>query len=239
MKLPIWVPSISICIFNTTDGFLFACMGLFMDKIKQIISNPQHVRYSFWLFFLACIPAYFLSTLWANLPVWLYVIVILAAVLQIIGWWFFIRILQANFQKLKLLFPRPALFLFVIIALALTFKLVLQLGSTVPAISKLAFGFRPIVIAYLHLVLLLIVSMFLLTFMYGTGLIKQTKNSRIPLLIFASGVLLNEIVLATQGIGAFSYTIIPYANEILFAIALGLWCSSFLLLLAQFRTSDH
>ncbi len=224
--------------FQYNGLFLFACMALFMDRIKHFILNPKHVRYSFWLFFLSGIPAFFLSTLWADLPVWLYVFVVLAAVLQVIGWWFFIRLLWSNIEKLKLLFPKPALILFLVVALALTFKLLLQLGSTVPAISILAFGFRPIVIAYLHLVLLLIVSVFLLTFMYGTSLLNQNRNSRVPLKVFVAGVILNETVLTIQGIAGFSYTVIPYVNEMLFAIAFVLWGSSFFLLLAQFRASN-
>ncbi|MFZ1675909.1 MAG: hypothetical protein WAT91_01470, partial [Saprospiraceae bacterium] len=129
--------------FQYNGWFLFACMGLFMDRIKDIISDPKTARYSFWLFFLAGIPAYFLSTLWAHLPVWLYAIVILSAFLQVFGWLMIIRIVRAKMEKLKLLFPKTALVLLLVIGLAFTFKLLLQLGSTVPAISQLAFGFRP------------------------------------------------------------------------------------------------
>jgi hypothetical protein len=39
-------------------------------------------------------------------------------------------------------------------------------------------------------------------------------------LILTIGVVLNELVLSVQGIAAFSYTIIPYVNEILFGIAI-------------------
>ena len=127
--------------------------------------------------------------------------------------------------------------LFIIVALALTLKLFLQLGSTIPEVSKLAFGFRPIVIAYLHLVLLLIVTGFLLTFMYGTGILHQSKNARTPLLAFFAAIILNELVLAVQGIAAFSYTIIPCVNETLFAIALMLLTSAFFLARAQFKNS--
>ncbi len=224
--------------FQYNGWFLFGCMALFMDRIKHIISTAHQVRNSFWLFFLAGIPAYFLSTLWAHLPAWLYILVVIAAFLQVIGWGMIIRMIHPVFTQLKMLFHNPALVLILIIALAFTFKLFLQLGSTVPVISNLAFGFRPIVIAYLHLVLLLIVSMFLLTFMYSTELLHQTKKTRVPLIAFASGVILNEIVLATQGIGAFSYTVIPFANEILFGIALILLISSLFLAAAQFKTGE-
>ena len=39
-------------------------------------------------------------------------------------------------------------------------------------------------------------------------------------IIFSIGVLLNEIILAVQGIASFSYTIIPFANEMLFGAAI-------------------
>nr|MBP6558007.1 hypothetical protein [Flavobacterium sp.] len=37
--------------------------------------------------------------------------------------------------------------------------------------------------------------------------------------LFSVGVFLNELVLAVQGIASFSYTVIPFVNELLFGIA--------------------
>lgn len=125
-----------------------------------------------------------------------------------------------------------------VIGSALTIKLLLQLGSTIPSISKLAFGFRPIVIAYLHLVLLVIVSLFLLTFMYANKLLQHNKRTTLALVGFTSGIILNETVLSIQGIAAFSYTVIPYADQILFAVAILITGSLLLLLNGQFKPSD-
>jgi hypothetical protein len=47
--------------------------------------KADHTRFAFWAFSLSGIPAYFLSTLWAHIPVWLYVIVVLSAIFQVIG----------------------------------------------------------------------------------------------------------------------------------------------------------
>lgn len=219
--------------FQYNGWFLFACFGIFLDRIRHFNLNARLVRYSFLLFVIAGIPAYFLSTLWANIPIWLYVIVVIAAFLQIAGWYYFIRLIRENLSQLRASFSMLVLLLFLVVALALTIKLILQLGSIVPAISDLAYSFRPIVIAYLHLVLLLIISVFLLTFMYGTGLLKQNKSTRIVLLLFVIGVILNEIVLAVQGIWSFSYTVIPYANEALFGIAMLMLISVMLLAIFQ------
>jgi len=119
--------------------------------------------------------------------------------------------------------------LLILISLAFTLKLCLQLVSTIPVVSKLAFGFRPIVIAYLHLVLLLIISVFLLTYLFGTNLLRQSRWSRAALLIFVSGVILNECALAAQGIAAFSYNIVPGVNTFLFVVALILLTGAVLL----------
>jgi hypothetical protein len=177
---------------------LFACFALFFDRIKSIVAESPSARFTFWAFFLSGVPAYFLSTLWARIPAWLYVLVVLAAFLQVSGWWLFVRRIWQYRIALKSAFQKKVILLFTLVALALTLKLFLQLGSTIPIVSKLAFGFRPIVIAYLHLVLLLIITVFLLSFLYLQGYIRQTRISSIALVVFVIGFL-NETVLATEG----------------------------------------
>ncbi len=224
--------------FQYNGWFLFACIGIFMDRIKAFNLDRKIVRNSFGLIALAAIPAYFLSTLWANLPGWLYALVVVAAFAQIAGWWLLVKLISANLGNLKAVFTRIILLLFLVSALALTLKLTLQLGSTIPGISKLAFGFRPIVIAYLHLVMLLIISVFLLAFMFGTGLIRPTTIARNALIAFTAGAILNESVLAVQGIFSFSYTVVPLANETLFGIAVLLVTSSGILFFSESRMAQ-
>ncbi|MEY3762201.1 MAG: hypothetical protein RL281_806, partial [Pseudomonadota bacterium] len=51
---------------------------------------------------------------------------------------------------------------FTLVVIAVSIKLFLQLGSTVHFLSDLAFSFRPIVIGYLHLVLLGVITLFII-----------------------------------------------------------------------------
>ena len=46
------------------------------------------------------------------------------------------------------------------------------------------------------------------------------KQIKYGVIIFSIGVLLNEIILAIQGIASFSYTIIPFVNEMLLVLLL-------------------
>jgi hypothetical protein len=224
--------------FQYNGWFIFGCFGLFMSAIRNFPLSKKEIAYPFLLFTIAAVPAYFLSTLWANIPWWLYVFVVMAALLQAAGWFYFVRMIKRHLNQLKTTFNKTVRLLFLGVALAFTLKIFLQLGSTIPHISKLAYGFRPIVIAYLHLVLLLIVSVFLLSFMFGNGLITSSRTSKIALVTFTVSAILNEVVLAVQGIFSFSYTVVPYINESLFIISCMLLLSAALLAFSQTKTDN-
>lgn len=206
--------------FQYNGWFFFACMGLFYGFLNLKKSEHPFFKTSFTLFAIACIPAYFLSTLWLDLPIWLYAITIAAAFIQVFTWFKFLIILTKIRNRFKENYATSLQYILLFVGLALSVKLLLQLGSTIPSVSQLAFGFRPIVIAYLHLVLLAIITLFLLFYIYASHFILITKKIKSGLLLFSFGVLLNEIILAAQGITSFSYTAIPYVNKSLFITAL-------------------
>jgi hypothetical protein len=206
--------------FQYNGWFFFACMGLLFSFLNLKSSENHFFKNVFKLFFIACIPAYFLSTLWLKLPISIYILTVIASIIQVYTWFRFLIIMIKT--KLDFLenFPFFLRYILFFIGFALSIKFILQLGSTIPAISQLAFGFRPIVIAYLHLVLLAIFSLFLLFYIYAYHLIHFNNKIKFGVIIFSIGVLINEIILTVQGIASFSYTVIPFANEMLFGVAI-------------------
>ncbi len=220
--------------FQYNGWFFFASIGLFIGQANKHGISVKNDKLIFYLLFCSCIPAYFLSVLWAHIPAWLYVIVALAAVTQLTGWCFLLKnvfvYLKANFKATKI-----SLFLIYFVVIAGSIKYLLQLGSTIPSVSHLAFGFRPIVIAYLHLVLLALTSMMLMLYMFQLKLISNTGWSTKSLICFAIGILLNELILAVQGVASLSYVVIPYTNNMLLIAAMVLFLSAFGLFLSQFN----
>ena len=206
--------------FQYNGWFFFACMGLLFSFLQLKPSENSFFKRTFWLFFLSCIPAYFLSTLWWDLPIWIYLITVVAAFIQVYAWFRFLIIIIKTKREFLYNFPFFLRYILLFVAFALSIKFLLQLGSTIPVLSRLAFGFRPIVIAYLHLVLLAIISLFLLFYVYANHLIHFNRQIKIGVITFSIGVLLNEIILAIQGVASFSYTPIPYVNEMLFGAAI-------------------
>lgn len=204
--------------FQYNGWFFFACMGLLYHFLNIEICSNRVFSNTFSLFFLTCIPTYLLSVLWLQLPLWLYFLGVFGAFVQVCTWFYFIINLKSKQQPLQnsSFFLR---YILLFVAFALSLKLLLQLGSTIPYVSKLAFGFRPIVIAYLHLVLLAIITLFLLFYIYANQYLKIFKPIKYGIVTFSIGVVFNEITLAVQGIASFDYFVIPYVNELLFAAA--------------------
>jgi hypothetical protein len=223
--------------FQYNGWFFFAGMGLlyhYFGKVStSFAENILPVKLLGW----SCIPAYGLSVLWLQLPIWLVIIFAIAALVQAIGW--LLVIIQLVKQKviLKLEVLSYIKWLFVIVAIAGTAKFLLQLGSTIPAISKLAFGFRPIVIAYLHLVLLAFISLMLIVYMFMTNIARNSPRAQIGIAVFVLGIALNELLLGMQGIASLSYILIPQINYFLFGASLILLAGAALLFISQVSTN--
>lgn len=211
--------------FQYNGWFFFACMGLLLDYLKITTSSNRIYSQSFILFFWSCIAGYFLSTLWLDLPLWIYIITAISAVVQVIIWYLLFKTIIKENKSIFVNLPGYLKYLIIFISLALSVKFLLQLGSTAPAVSELAFGFRPIVIAYLHLILLAIISLFLLFYVYTNDFVVINKKTTLGLFLFSLGVILNEVVLGIQGVASLSYTLIPFINESLFGIAILLFAS--------------
>ena len=215
--------------FQYNGWFFFGCVGLFFNWLfsKQLLTSKS--QWVFWLFAISCFPAYGLSVLWLKLPIWLYILIVVSALTQLIG------ILQLSLLVLKkqiiaLVKPNKTLLILFFISMgALWVKIILQSGSTFPYVSNLAFGFRPIVIAYLHLVLLAFTVLFLIGYIHLNNYFTFNKNALLATQCFAIFVVINEIILGTQGIASLSYTVVPFVNEILLIIALFLLISSYLM----------
>jgi hypothetical protein len=218
--------------FQYNGWFFFTCMGL--AGAKFFIHVPQAAQKRiFWLFAGACIPAYVLSALWLPIPAWMYTVVVAAAFCQLLGWLLTLQQIKIQYGFIQSITTKEVRRIIVLAGTALTIKLLLQLGSTIPSLSVLAFGFRPVVIGYLHLILLGVITLYLLGFFMHESYIAATKRSVTAVAVFVSGIILNELLLMIQGIAAISYTPLPYINEMLLGAALLLFAGILLINISQ------
>ena len=205
--------------FQYNGWFFFAIFGFLISIIEPFILNKKILQIVFIAFFATCFPAYFLSALWLSLPTPVLLIIVVSAIIQLIACAFiayFIRVSIASFSAISPLGKG----LFILSAVALTIKLILQLLSTIPALSQLAFGFRPIVIGYLHLVFLGVVTIAIISYTLINEIIKPSSLFKKGIYVFVFGIILNELLLLLQGISDLAYVEVPFVNELLFATAL-------------------
>lgn len=221
--------------FQYNGWFFFGAMAV-------VISHLPHSNFSLNRFFpyyaFTVVPTFLLSVLWIDIPEWLYLITVMCTLIQLVVWLMTVRTLRISFKISSYSKPPVWLILFMYCAVtAMTIKFVLQAISVIPSLSQLVFGFRPIVIAYLHLILLGVYSLFFVGYLFITQKVRLTVSAGYGGLLFISGVFLNEIFLAIQGFAAFSYNYLPFVNELLFAAAVILFVSSVVLFLSQFSNA--
>ncbi|MBS1598863.1 MAG: hypothetical protein JST75_11625 [Bacteroidetes bacterium] len=224
--------------FQYNGWFFFSCMGLLCHQFVKYGIKADRLKLVYKLFVMACVPAYFLSALWLAIPQWIYAIVILSVLLQIIGWILLVQLTRQNISQVKKNLPVLSQRLFLLAAIALSIKLCLQAGSVIPSLSKLAFGFRPIVIGYLHLVLLGVISLFIIAYAFTFKFISINSLTKRGLTVFTVGILLNEILLMVQGVRDLNYQGVPFINESLFIIAILLFAGILILNCGQVSRED-
>jgi hypothetical protein len=209
--------------FQYNGWFLFSIMGFFMYFLSGLPYQPgcYPSPWIFRLFFLSAFPAYFLSALWMNLPAWMYWLAVIAGIVQLIGLVYFIKLFFNCKIGLVTELPLLVRWLWGFAFLALVLKITMQAFSVIPSISHFAFGFRPIVIGYLHLVLLGLVTFFIIGFLVQQKLLDiSTPMARRGLAFFITGVVFNETFLMIQGIWSIWYETVPYTSQALFVVAI-------------------
>jgi hypothetical protein len=221
--------------FQYNGWFMFACIGLMVSKFETLTALAKQMKLVFILFCSACIPAYFLSALWLPFPIFIYYVVVAAVVAQLAGWVILVKLFFKNKLYIQQQFYKPGKILLLLSAIAFTIKLLLQSGSVHPALSQLSYGFRPIVIGYLHLVLLAVTSIFIIGYIISGKLIPISTTLLVGVSIFVIGVMINELLLMIQGVQALSYNSVPYINTYLLITAVFLFVGIGVMCISQFR----
>ncbi|MFN8320768.1 MAG: hypothetical protein U0V54_15205 [Saprospiraceae bacterium] len=225
--------------FQYNGWFLFGIIGSALYFLKRSHDAPINDRLSFDLLKWSVVPAYGLSVLWMDLPWIIYGVIVVFVILQTIG----IARLMLEFYKLKNVIMNKLVSVVkwgsIFSAVAYVIKFMLQLFSVIPAIHKLAFGFRPIVIAYLHLVLLAATSTTLILLMTGLGIFKFNRRFAIGFYLLITGIFFNESILAIQGFASLEYIAIPWANTALLFVSLAMLTGITIMFVAQFASKQN
>ncbi|NTS42077.1 hypothetical protein HRG84_14305 [Flavisolibacter sp. BT320] len=192
--------------FQYNGFFTFMVLALLYRKLEQK-GFARHGKLVFFLLHTALLPAYALSVLWHQPPALFYWVGGAAAVLQLAGVFYLLKDIQKGRGATS--------FLLQLSLAALVIKSLLQVASAFPTVAQLAYEQRNFVIAYLHLVLLGFVTLFVFD-----AVLLRSKCTRWGLIFFLFSFFSTESLLVLQAAGGIFSFRIPFYPEIILGCSL-------------------
>lgn len=205
--------------FQYNGFFLFGVLSLFLKLIEEElpVNEQRRVRFGGVILIIACFPAYLLSTLWSEPPMVVNVIAFIAALAQVAALWLFVPTIINYLERSR--FDRSTKLFFLLSFTSLILKSILQAISAHPEAAAFANEYRSIVIAYLHLVLLGFISLFLIAWLASKKVIRPLSPITAGLII--AGYVGSEILLViSPWCDAYFNIPITLLNRLLFGFSI-------------------
>jgi hypothetical protein len=181
--------------------FTLSVFALLYNKIATLLSTRSLRRFHTFsvLIVVSVIPSMFLSYLWHYPQLWLKIVAVIGCASMVACTFYFLGLAYSVRTMLPGL-NKQAARVGVIAMTAFVLKMIFQSLTMIPALGPLVFSNRPIIIGFLHMVLLGFVSIYLLAHYIQTAILGTNRYSMVSVWIFCTGVIMNELVLMFQGL---------------------------------------
>ena len=217
--------------------FTLSAFALFFQRVYDAISKKSQRRFFLFstLLCLSIIPSLFLSFLWQNPNTLFRIIAMIGSVFVFLAvGWFVITALSA-FKGYRIAAPAVRNII-LLSATAFILKMFLQSLTIFNSVGIAVFGDRPVIIGFLHLVFLGFVSTFVLAYYMQLEILNiRDKLTRLSLIAFVVGIILNELTLMLQGVGAMFLKSSYLVPDLLWAISIGLLLGSILIFIGSIQ----
>jgi hypothetical protein len=225
--------------FQYNGFFTLAVFSLyFQDLLKKGRVISTKLKTFATILSISVIPSLFLSLLWHGNLLY-YAFGAVGCVLLLLSLFYYVTSFYRA-DDIGEYSPKMTATLLRLSFISFGIKILLNAGTIIPSLGNAVYGDRPVIIGFLHLVFLAFVSFFILAQMTGEGIFtRQGKLFKTPLLVFISGVFLNEILLMVQGLGILLMTNSDIYNWLLWIAAFVLFCGGLSLAIAACKQKSH
>ena len=224
--------------FQYNGWFIFSLTGIWLSKIEMGLNEAQLkiLKSSFIILFISNFPAYFLSLLGFKINTAIWIIAFLSALLQLYGARNLFKVLFATEKKLFANADTWQIRLFRLSFLLLFVKFILQLISALPETGSPAFISREVSIAYIHMIMLGVVTTGLMGWMGHSGLMDLSGSQfTFGIKLFLAGFIISEALLFYPAMVLwFHAQVIPFYSIFLFVCSV-LMLIGILILCISFR----
>jgi len=221
--------------FQYNGFFTLSVFALFFNQLfaKIDLITKKKIRPFVICLCASVLPALFLSLLWHAYNFYIRGLAMIGCAMTIVTLFYFCRF---AFKKTtySVYASSIARVLLVLSMISFAIKMLLQIGTIIPALANAVFGYRPIIIGFLHLVFLGFLTFYILSnFVNGNVFPPERTISKTAILFFSSAIVINEAILLVDGIGLMFYTTNPVYSWLLWVASILLLAGSFLILLAR------
>ncbi|QKJ32963.1 hypothetical protein HQ865_25495 [Mucilaginibacter mali] len=184
--------------------FTLAIFAIWFGRISHSWTGKtrqQAARFA-GLLSVSVLPTLFLSYLWHYPNILIRSIAVSGCMLLVACLNYFIPVFKTAWAGLRF-GSKPLRILTGLAMTAFFAKTLMQAGIVYPALGALIFDNRPVIIGYLHLVMLGFVTLFLLAHLFLNGYFSPASKPTIwGIILFTAAVMINELLLMTQGLAA-------------------------------------
>jgi hypothetical protein len=180
--------------------FTYATIGVLIQYLRSQNSQISIPKTAFWLFQAALILTYFISISWNTISVAPDVLLPIGSVFQLLA----ITIMIGKFHPaIKRSFTKTTWhnWLIYIGLIGICIKVIIQLTLAIPNVMTVTYGVRPLLIGFIHLIMLGSVTMSLVGLLLKQKSLPSNPVSKTGWIIFVTAFLLTEGLLFSQGIG--------------------------------------
>jgi hypothetical protein len=227
--------------FQYNGFFLFGIFSLFFNLLerKKIAFDHSKAKLFGGIVAVMCLPTYLLSVLWAKPGLAFNLVAGVSALVQLIACAILINVLVKSLPEIKNKFILSSRLFLTIVLFALMLKFALQLSSAVPEIAQMAFELRPVVIAYLHLVLIGIVSLGLFVWYIEIGFLRHALAINTIIFFVLSFLGMEFSLIASPWWNTLFGPGIASASEVLLVFSIALSLSSLVLIISARSNTSH
>jgi hypothetical protein len=218
--------------------FTLSIFAVFFHHVLATLNdNARRVVFQFaGLLTASVLPALALALLWHPHAPLIQVSAAIGCILIFLSLIWFIKIRNVIFKAPIFTFPFARTF-WIFSVISFLIKMVLQTGTIIPGLGNAVFGYRPIIIGFLHLVFLGLVTFFILCrYIENSFLLVRLGFVRMALIVFSAGIILNEAILMIQGLQLLSGSTLTIYAWLLWIVAIILFIGSVLILIARLQS---
>ena len=218
--------------------FSLAVFALLFHKLESKLDDrTKKYIYRFAIVIvISILPSMFLSYHWHDPSNFIHAIAYLGSVLVLMSLGLFLTFFRSLIVAVKHVSPTLK-FIGMISIVSFMLKMFFQSFTIINVIGNPVFGDRPIIMGFLHLVFLGFVTLFLLSYFTQTGILNiKYLITRIALIIFTFGIIVNLCLLFTQGVGAMFIKSSKLFPWFLWGAGIWLFISALLICIARLKS---